>query len=265
MLKALTPEQREDYERDGIVFPVPVLSPTEVDAFRSALGEMERGMGSLVKRMDHCHLFFPWAWELATHPAVLDAVEDLLGADFFVHSTRIFAKPPRDPSYVSWHQDGTYSDLNSKPAPSIWIALTDSTEENGCVRVIPGSHHHPKLSHTETFAAENLLNHGEEVNIEVDEALARSLVLRAGELSVHHVNIIHGSNANRSDQPRIGFSISFITPEAGRSHLPVVHARGSASHGFELAQRPRPAALDECLAAHAEFMRQRGQHPPKLK
>src|SRR5205823_14981841 len=97
-----------------------------------------------VKRIDNTHLFFRWAYDLAVHPRVLDVVEDLLGPNLFVHSTRILYKRPHDGSYVSWHQDGVYSNLSSKPAPSIWIALTDSSADNGCVRVIPRSHKNAK-------------------------------------------------------------------------------------------------------------------------
>ena len=64
-------------------------------------------MGGTLRRMDNCHLFFRWAYDLAMHPSVLDVIEDLLGPDLFVHSTRIFYKHPHDPSYVTWHQDGT--------------------------------------------------------------------------------------------------------------------------------------------------------------
>src|SRR3954464_5985046 len=224
-----------------MLFPIPVLSPAEVARFRSAIEEMEARLGGRLRRMDHCQLFFPWAYELATHPAVLDVVEGLLGPDLFVHSTRIFSKPPHDSSFVSWHQDGTYSALNSKPAPSIWIALADSTVENGCVRVIPGSHRQTKLPHVETFAPDNLLNHGETVAAEVDESRAVDMVLAAGEISIHHVNLIPGSNPNRSATRRLGFAITFVTPAAGESNLPVLHARGrrDGGHRLPIAQPPR--------------------------
>jgi non-heme Fe2+,alpha-ketoglutarate-dependent halogenase len=260
-MKRLSPAQIEAYERDGTLFPVPVLAAAEVARFRAGLEAVEALLGGRLKRIDHCQLFFPWAYELATHPAVLDVVEDLLGPDLFIHSTRVFSKLPHDPSYVSWHQDGTYSALNSKPAPSIWIALSDSTAANGCVRVIPGSHRQSKLPHVETHAADNLLNHGEEIACEVDESQALDLVLKAGEMSIHHVNLIHGSNPNRSDSRRIGFAISFMTPVVGESRLPVLPARGrrDGGHRFQLAA---PPALDgaAAVAAHAAFLRDQG-HP----
>ena len=173
--------------------------------------------------MDHSHLFFRWAFELATHPAVLDVMEALLGPDLFVHSTRIFYKHPHDPSYVSWHQDGLYSSLSSNSAPSAWIALSASTPENGCLRVVPGSHRNGKLAHVETLAEDNLLNAGEVIQTHVDESAVRDFVLEPGQMSIHHVNLIHGSNPNHSGMCRIGFAISYITPEQP------LHTAGRAS------------------------------------
>src|ERR1700722_3269546 len=138
-----------------MICPIPVLPPEDVERFRSSVEELEAALGRQLLRMDNCHLFFRWASELSQHPNVLDVMEDLLGPDIFVHSTRIFCKPGGDGSFVSWHQDGRYSSLNSKPAPSAWIALTDSLPENGCVRVIPGSHRGGVLLHDELFAPDN--------------------------------------------------------------------------------------------------------------
>src|ERR1700722_9776265 len=112
--KALTDSQLEAYGREGCLGAIPALTTAEAAHFREALEAQEALMGGRLKRMDNCHLFFRWAYDLATHPAVLDVLEDILGPKLFVHSTRIFYKHPHDAAYVSWHQDGTYSQLNSK-------------------------------------------------------------------------------------------------------------------------------------------------------
>jgi non-haem Fe2+, alpha-ketoglutarate-dependent halogenase len=264
MPKVLSDSQISDYERDGCLCPITVLSGGETQRFREALEQQEQYMGGYLKRMDNCHLFFRWAYELAMQPAVLDVLEDLLGPDLFVHSTRIFYKHPHDPSYVSWHQDGLYSSLNSKPAPSAWIALSDSNEENGCLRVVPGSHRTGKQPHVETYAANNLLNHGEEISVHVDESTVRDLVLRPGQMSLHHVDLIHGSNPNRSDTKRIGFAVSYITPEVRRSHVPVIRARGTCNdHEFEIATAPSELPLQEAIQAHEEYVKRRGLHGPR--
>jgi non-heme Fe2+,alpha-ketoglutarate-dependent halogenase len=265
MPRVLSDSQIADYERDGCLCPITVLSPGETQKFREALERQEQCMGGYLKRMDNCHLFFRWAYELAMQPAVLDVLEDILGPDLFVHSTRIFYKHPHDPAYVSWHQDGIYSKLNSKPAPSAWIALSDSNEQNGCLRVVPGSHSAGKQPHVETYAADNLLNHGEEISVQVDESTVRNLVLRPGQMSLHHVDLIHGSNPNRSGTKRIGFAVSYITPEARCSHIPVIRARGTSNdHEFELIQGPADVPMAEAIQAQEEYVKQRGLHGPRI-
>lgn len=264
MPKVLSDSQVADYERDGCLCPVTVLSSDDVQKFRGALEEQEQCMGGYLKRMDNCHLFFRWAYELAMHPRVLDVMEDVLGPDLFVHSTRIFYKHPHDPSYVSWHQDGLYSKLNTKPAPSAWIALSESNPENGCLRVVPGSHRTGVKPHVETYADDNLLNHGEEISVQVDESTVRDLVLWPGQMSLHHVDLIHGSNPNHSDKKRIGFAVSYITPEVRRSHMPVVRARGNSNdHEFEIRQDPPDLSLEEAIVAHGEYVKRRGLHGPR--
>jgi non-heme Fe2+,alpha-ketoglutarate-dependent halogenase len=259
MSKVLSESQLEAYERDGCICPIRALPANEAAAFRHALEEQETYMGGTLKRMDNCHLFFRWAYNLATHPGVLDVLEDLLGPDLFVHSTRIFYKHAHDPSYVSWHQDGRYSSLNSKPAPSAWIALSESTVENGCLRVVPGSHRSGVHPHVETFAADNLLNHGEEISVQVDESTARDFILNPGEMSLHHVNLIHGSKPNRSDSRRIGFAVSYMTPAVRRSSLPVVRARGTSDeHEFHLVSQPPQLSLPDAVRAHMEFVATHG-------
>jgi non-haem Fe2+, alpha-ketoglutarate-dependent halogenase len=86
------------------------------------------------------HLLFPWLNELVRDPRLLDAVEDVLGSDLLCWNTNLFVKEPQDPGYVSWHQDATYWGLSAPFSLTAWVALSPSTPENGCVRVLPKSH-----------------------------------------------------------------------------------------------------------------------------
>ena len=155
MGKVLSAEQLERYQRDGILFPVPVLSPAETARFRAAFEELAARLGGrpVAQALGHTQLYFRWAYDLATHPAILDAVEDVLGPDILVWTVSIFPKYPRDAGYISWHQDGTYWGLDSTQVTTAWVALTDSVVENGCMRVVPGSHQSPILPHRDTYAA----------------------------------------------------------------------------------------------------------------
>src|SRR5215472_1859310 len=106
----LSKQQIDDYQRDGILFPVRVLSPDEAAASLASLEEIVRRRGEgWLKRFDSLHLFFDWAHRLVTNEALLSSVAGILGDDILVDGTLVFCKPPHDPSYVSWHQDSVYS------------------------------------------------------------------------------------------------------------------------------------------------------------
>jgi len=255
MGKRLTAEQIERYEEDGILFPIPVLSPAETASFRAAFEEVAARLGGrpVAQALGHTHAHFRWAHDLATHPAILDAVEDLLGPDLLVWTVSIFPKYPRDPGYISWHQDGTYWGLDSTRVTTAWVALTDSVRENGCMRVVPGSHRRPILPHRDTYAPDNRLSRGQEIEVTVDERDAVDVVLHAGEMSLHHVNIIHGSNPNPSDGSRIGFAPRFTTPATRQidgEPPTAVLARGRDAHGhFQLLKAPPALAFEDAVAA----------------
>src|ERR1051326_1535723 len=186
------------FERDGILFPIRVLDEEDLAGARAEVARLEAVHGGVLKRFDRAHLFFRWAYELARKPRVVDAVAGFLGDDIVVWGSLILSKPPYDPGFVAWHQDGAYAGfLGDAPAVSAWIALSDSTIESGCMRVVPGSHRQ-RLADAEKNAPLNMLSHGQEIAAEVDEREAVDVQLRAGEMSLHHVDIIHGSNANRS-------------------------------------------------------------------
>lgn len=208
----LSQSQIESYDRDGFLCPLRVLSPEDLSRFQAGFAELEAALGPEVRRMGQPHLFFPWAFDLATHPRVLDAVESLLGPTILVSGTLILCKPPGDPGYVAWHQDSVYSGWHLTPTTSAWIALSPSFKENGCMRVIPGSHHDGLRQHDEGHHGDNMLQRGEEVRVDVDESMAHDLALQPGEMSLHGSNIIHGSGQNLSDTKRIGFIIRYVTP-----------------------------------------------------
>jgi non-heme Fe2+,alpha-ketoglutarate-dependent halogenase len=250
----LSRQQLEQYDRDGIVFPVKVFSADETLQFRRALESiaLSCGEGSL-KRFDSLHLFFDWAYHLVTHDALLNAVEDILGEDILVDGTLVFYKPPQNSSYVSWHQDSVYSGWHLTPSVSAWVALTPSRPSNGCMRVIPGSHKQGLLSHANAPSDSNLLFRGEQVGA-VDEASAVDVILQPGEMSLHHSTLIHGSNPNTSDEPRIGFIVRFVTNQIKHQARPLLRVRGHSdcSH-LNLAHPPVEADEQTALSAWRSY------------
>lgn len=247
----LSRQQLHQYDRNGIVFPIRVFSVDEVTLFRGALESIADncGEGSL-KRFDSLHLFFDWAHRLVTHDALLNAVEDVLGGDILIDGTLVFYKPPQDSSYVSWHQDSVYSGWHLTPSTSAWIALTASHRANGCMRVIPGSHKQGLVSHVNIRDDSNLVARGERVETGVDESQAVDVVLQPGEMSLHHSTIIHGSNANTSDEPRIGFIVRFVTNRITNRDRPLLRVRGEADCSHLSLAEP-PAEIDQQTAFSA--------------
>jgi len=237
----LSTEQLERYNRDGILFPVSVFSPSEASSYRRELESIAHKCDEAsLKRLDGLHLFFDWAYRLAANDKLLDAVEDLLGEDILIDGSLVFWKPPQDRGYVSWHQDALYSGWHLSPSISAWIALTPSTRENGCMRVIPGSHKYGLLNHGNVRDDANLLFRGEQVSVDVDESRAVEVELQPGEASFHHSTIVHGSNPNESTEPRIGFIVRFVTSTVAHRDRPVIRARGQADCGHLTLAAPPP-------------------------
>ena len=188
-----------------------VLSTAEAGMARAHLENFEAGAGPLAGKLrQKSHLLFTWLNDLIRHERILDAVEDLIGPDILCWGTSFFIKEPCNPAYVSWHQDSTYWGLEPADIVTAWVALSDSTTENGAMRVVPGSHTMAQVPHRDTFRSDNLLSRGQEVMVDVDDAQAATLTLKAGEMSLHHVRLIHGSEPNPSDQRRIGFAIRYL-------------------------------------------------------
>ena len=92
-------EQLDQYERDGIIFPVKVFSADEVAFFRGAL-EAIITPAVQPKRLDNLHLFFDWAHRLVTTQVLLNVIQEVLGDDILIYGTLVFYKPPRDKGYV---------------------------------------------------------------------------------------------------------------------------------------------------------------------
>jgi chlorinating enzyme len=212
MPKALSAAEVATFEERGYHFPIRVLDEATTGGFRAQLEALAAAEGGKLSRGTNQkpHLLLPWLNELIRHPRIVDAIEDVLGPNLLCWATGFFWKQPNDPAFISWHQDSTYWGLSSPDVVTAWLAFTPSTVESGCMRVVPGSHKHDQIPHKDTFEPLNLLSRGQEVAVEVDEKDAVDVVLRPGEISLHHVRLIHGSEPNRSSEPRIGLAIRYV-------------------------------------------------------
>ena len=260
-MKLLTQEAVEQYNREGWYAPVSVLSPSEASAIRGKLEAVEAEAGGLKGPLRHkSHLLFTWLDELIRQPRILDAVEDVIGPNILCWGSSFFIKEPRNPGFVSWHQDSTYWGLDPADVITAWVAFSDSNAANGAMRVIPGTHKLDQVTHRDTFNADNLLSRGQEIEVDVDASQARMLELRAGEMSLHHVRLIHGSDPNPSDTRRIGFAIRYIPThvrQVAGTHDSATLVRGvDTEQNFALEQAPKSDMSVQAQAFHAEVTNQ---------
>jgi len=216
MPKLLTDAQVRHFREQGYVAPFRAMSRDDASACRQRIEAYETAAGHDANRTLKIkgHLAFPWLVELGRNPAVLDAVEDVIGPNILLFGASIFAKDGNDPRYVSWHQDSAYFGLTPHEEVTAWIGFTDSRPESGCLRVMPKSHLGPDLQHVETRAKDNMLARGQTIE-GIDDAAGVELVLEAGQFSLHHERTAHASRANHSGDRRIGFAFFYIPTHVG--------------------------------------------------
>lgn len=263
MPKSLDPQQIAAFRTDGFVAPVPVLSRDETQAYRRRFETYERdhdGWYTLSKGQK-IHLLQTWVAELVRNDRILDAVEDVLGPDVMCWGTSLFVKEAGDPHYVSWHQDSTYWGLDKPDVVTAWVALSPSTRDSGCMKMIPGSHVHEQIPHRDTLAEHNLLTRGQEVAVAVDESQAAYIELAPGEISLHHVRTVHASEPNRAEDRRIGVALRYIAPHVRQMNGErdsAMLVRGEDRFGNFVHEKPPRRDMDaEALAEHARIMQLR--------
>ena len=231
------------YNEEGYLTPINVMSSQEAEKFCANYYRVQKENDAdltLILRSNP-HLVFPWLFNLVKNPAVTGPVSSILGPNLLAWGTSFFAKPANEPSFVSWHQDANYWGLEPHDVLTAWIAFTPSLRENGCMRIIPGSHLKGSLEHKDTFSKDNLLTRGQEISVEVDEKEAKDIILSPGQMSLHHVSIVHGSDPNTSSIDRVGFAIRYISTHVkqngGRTSATLAKGTDEYNH-FDLEPYP---------------------------
>lgn len=268
----LTDAERAAYHERGIVIPDYTVPRERIDALNEALDwVIRRNPGVKPEQLRGAHLERGHPLGLVGHrefldfaldPGLLDIVERIVGPDIILWSVHVFCKPGGTGREVPWHQDGQYWPIRPLATCTLWLALDDVSPENGCLRVIPGSHRTGALySHHDNNDPRLVLNQELDQD-QFDPADAFDVALKAGQFSLHDIFLIHGSNANTSGRRRAGMAIRYMpsTSHFDRSlaereeetkisranflHYPIFLARGTDRCGrndFSVGREPVPA------------------------
>lgn len=225
----LSAEEHENYRQNGYIIPDCRLPDDMLDTMRSALDALMDANPHLAADNMLCpHLLNagvqslkgdPVWLDFASFPLILDIVEQLIGPDFLLWGTTVFGKPAFSGKEVPMHQDGEYWPIRPLATCSAWIALDDTTPENGCLRVVPGSHRDKRLrSHHQDDGEHLALNQALNPD-EYREEDAVPICLKAGQVSFHDVYLAHGSHPNRSPNRRAGFVCRYMPTTSHFDHM----------------------------------------------
>ena len=247
MNTADTRQMARQFESQGYVSPIDVFAPDEIVASRRSFDALEalEGREKCQVGLFDRHRDLEFVWRMATHPTILNCVEAIVGPNVFLLSSLFFCKyPPPTPSlrqrikavlgmdvdgakFVDWHQDLKYWGLDPAYAVTAWIAVDDSDIENGCMRVIPESHRQGIVEHTTSSERGNLLHRNQAIRRDlVDDSKAVDLVLQPGQVSLHHGELFHASNPNRSSRRRCGLAVRYTHPGV----KPIPEAKAAVRH-----------------------------------
>ena len=239
----LSLEQINQYKKDGYIAPIDVLTKDEAEEVKKEIEYIEKKWPNEIEGLgrNYVHLISPVLDKVSHNSKILDAVESIIGKDILVCGTTLFIKNPDKKGFVSFHQDAKYIGLEPHNWVTGWLAVTDANEENGCMRMLKGSHKKDLKFHDQKFDENNLLTRGQTIeNVPINETTP--VILKAGQLSLHHPTIIHGSGLNKSKERRIGFAIqSYIGTNVDQvlGKIYVQQARGNDTFKFhEHVKRP---------------------------
>jgi len=240
-MAALTPDEIAKYQNDGYVIPGFRLPAERVDHLRTTLEDLIRDNPDVrPEKLVSAHIegdnregvrgsdvFL----RLAQDPDILDLVADVIGEDIILWGCHVFCKPGLTGYETPWHQDGHYWPIRPLATCTVWIAIDPSTTENGCLRVIPGSHRDRILHGHMHEDREDLVLADRTQDDAFDAGSAVNLELEPGQMSMHDVYMIHGAAANTSPHRRAGVAIRYmpaasvfernLKPADGKSGIPV--------------------------------------------
>jgi len=260
----LSDDQLSFFQENGYLHGVDLLNQTQIAALRAELDEFIQPEHEGAEYWYEYHsnesaepdsvLFHALgAWrlrpamhDLLWHPGFTIPASQLLGGSVRFWHDQLFCKPAGHGGVVAWHQDYSYW-TRTRPMNHLtcWIGLDDSTEANGCLQHVPGSHRWPLLPTT------NLANDMEAIRSvlspqQLEEFQPVACEMKAGQASFHHPLTLHGSYANRSDRPRRAIVLNvFLDGTLSDQDEPLLEGVDAVPAGQPMGGRFHPL-LREC-------------------
>lgn len=240
-------QEIDHYNQHGYVIPAFSLTASEVSELRGTVDALiQNNPATRPEHLVNAHIAHPNAegvkgaesiLELAKHPRILDQVESVIGDDIVLWGCQLFCKPAGDGMEVPWHQDGQYWPIQPLATCTVWLAIDDSVVENGCLRVIPGSHKSSEVysHHTDNRDRLTLTQAVDDEHLAQSEAV--DVVLHAGQMSLHDVFLIHGSNQNTSPRRRAGIAIRYM-PATSLFRRDLIEPSDASGFTVDFTKRP---------------------------
>tara|TARA_R110001592_G_scaffold28169_4_gene103882 strand:- start:48 stop:833 length:786 start_codon:yes stop_codon:yes gene_type:complete len=247
--------EKEQFDQDGFVIYRNVLDSDlirEADAHVDWL--MKKHPELRPEDLNHTLVQHDPFWvRLVSDDRLLDIAEQYIGPNIALFASHYICKPPHDGQAVLWHQDGSYWPLEPMEVVTLWLAVTDASPDNGCMRVIPGTQNMDLQELRQRRDVPNVLNSGMDDAL-VNEGEAVDCVMSPGDVSVHHPNVVHGSNPNTSPRWRRGLTIRYIPTstrigvDGPETHPSAFLLRGTAPEGVNQ-YNPKPRYREgECMS-----------------
>ena len=235
-MTGLTTDQLNHYKDKGYISPINALTSSEAKEIRNEIEKIENKWPGALEGINrnYIHLISPIFNKICLNKSILDAVQSIIGKNILICGTTLFIKNPNEKGFVSYHQDAKYIGLEPHNWVTVWLAVTDTNEHNGCMKMLPGSHKENLKSHEQKFDDNNLLTRGQTIK-GVPLNKTEPVILKAGQMSLHHPLVVHGSGLNKSNDRRIGFVIqSYIGTNVNQviGKMFVQKARGEDEYKF---------------------------------
>ncbi|BFT71180.1 phytanoyl-CoA dioxygenase family protein [Paenibacillus sp. P36] len=215
MITKGNPFSIEQFREEGYSGPTQGLSLQEADMyynrFFDVIQQSKYEPGPTKINLSAWHQNHYWAYELATHPSIIAAMKQILGEDLVLWAMHFWYKEPNNDKFIPWHQDINYWPMEPAINATAWVSLGWSIRENGCLRVIPGTHK-AHVAHVSTGTDQSAFSEGLPAEA-IDESKAVDLEMSPGQIAFFNEATFHGSEKNSSNIPRVAFSVRYTTPE----------------------------------------------------